>query len=70
MRHAQHRSAASTDGDLAQYTEGIARMQRALQRIYANKQAISESLLRSAAALRRISAAGEPGCSRPESSSC
>lgn len=69
MRHVQHHSAASTDGDLAQYAEGIARMQRALQRIYANKQAISESLLRSAAALRRISAAEEGRCGA-ESSSC
>ena len=69
MRQAQHRTITSTGGDLAQYAEGIARMQRALQRIYANKQAISESLLRSAAALRRISAAEEGRCGA-ESSSC
>ena len=63
MRHGQTRASASSAGDLAQYADTIARMQRAVQRIYANKQAISESLLRSAAALRSISVAGI-GCSR------
>lgn len=67
MRHDQTRASASSDGDLVQYADTIARMQRALHRIYANKKAISDSLLRSAAALRTIAAAGSrhgnPGAS-------
>jgi hypothetical protein len=67
MRHGQSRASASSDGDLVQYADTIARMQRALHRIYANKKAISDSLLRSAAALRTIAAAGSrhgnPGAS-------
>lgn len=59
MRHGQQRAEASPGGDLVQYADTIDRMQRALHRIYANKKAISESLLRSAAALRTISAAAE-----------
>lgn len=43
--------------DLAEYAHTVAGMHRALHRIFANKKAISESLMRTAAALRTISAA-------------
>lgn len=56
MRRGQQRAEATSGADLVQYADTIDRMQRALHRIYANKKAISESLLRSAAALRAISA--------------
>lgn len=68
MRYGQQRGATTSGGDLAQYAATIARMQGALQRICANKRAISESLLRSAAALRSISAAGEQRGGKAESS--
>jgi hypothetical protein len=40
---------------LLQYTNTVNSMLQALHRIYANKKAISESLTRTAVALRRIS---------------
>jgi hypothetical protein len=42
--------------DLAHYAHTVAGMHKALHRIFANKKAISDSLLRTAAALRTISA--------------
>ena len=40
---------------LLQYAQTVAAMQKTLQRIFANERAISESLTRSAAALRSVS---------------
>lgn len=55
MRHDNERTASPASVDLVQYAEGIARMQRAMQRIHVNKQAVRDSLLRAATALRTIS---------------
>jgi len=55
MRLRHETPAPPSSPDLVQYAEGIARMQQAIRRIHANKKAISESLLRSAAALRSMS---------------
>lgn len=41
---------------LLQYAQTVAAMHKSLQRIFANERAISESLTRSAAALRSVSA--------------
>lgn len=55
MRRDHERQASPSGVDLVQYAEGIERMQLAMQRIHVNKQAVRESLLRAAAALRTIS---------------
>ncbi len=67
MHSARDRLAPPHTEDLAQYAHTVAGMHRALHRIFANKKAISESLLRTAAALRTISTAstGQRNTRRP-----
>lgn len=51
---------------LLQYANTVDTMHLALCRIFNNKKAISESLTRTAAALRRISATSHQGSARAE----
>lgn len=46
---------------LHQYTSTVHAMHNALRRIFANEKAVSESLTRTAAALRKISSASTAG---------
>ena len=70
MHPASNRITPPDTEDLAHYARTVAGMHKALHRIFANKKAISDSLLRTAAALRTISASNagkNPASSQPPS---
>jgi hypothetical protein len=56
MNRTSQKTSDAPHEHLLQYAQTVAAMHKALQRIFANEKAISESLTRSAAALRSISA--------------
>jgi len=71
MHPASNRVTPPNSEDLAHYAHTVAGMHRALHRIFTNKKAISDSLLRTAAALRTISASnGGKNSTTPTPPSC
>ncbi|MCB4361754.1 hypothetical protein [Quatrionicoccus australiensis] len=65
MRSSSNRITPPDTEDLAHYARTVAGMHKALHRIFANKKAISDSLLRTAATLRTISASNAGKSSAP-----
>lgn len=59
MNPTSQKTAGAPHEHLLQYAQTVVAMQKTLQRIFANERAISESLTRSAAALRSVSAKHE-----------